>query len=89
MILDISKILVIYFSLWLQNRLISAGLELVLIHTEKSCILISAESCLITNYYFSRISSEERGHWTNNYTGIQSFLNKLSYELAQSLRYFY
>ena len=26
------------FPVWLQNRLISAGLEPVLIHTERSCI---------------------------------------------------
>ena len=30
---------VILFPVWLRNRLLSAGLELVLRHTEKSCIV--------------------------------------------------
>ena len=41
----------LHFLVWLQNQFISAGLEPVLSHTEKSCVCVCVCVCVCTIMY--------------------------------------
>ena len=56
--LNYSWFLSYFFPVWLRNQLISSGLELVLSHTEKSCIM-SYYFQFSTNIYIKTIISKQ------------------------------